>query len=720
MSTPVKILVGLAGTILILFIALVAAVAFIVEPGDYRPYLVNAVEDATGRSFEITGELGLDLMPCCSVSLAGARLGNPAGFPGDDFAGIEHAAASLKLWPLLVRQEVEIGSVTLTGMEASLVRLADGRVNWELETPEPGAPDDQPAADPGAISVDSVVLREGVIRYRDEQAGAAYSVTGLQAETGVIAYEGGTIRPFQLETSFQVTDEADGTGAQVALETRLGLEEERLTAGSPTVAVEAGGGAVPGGEASLRARAESLQLTLNVETAVSIGGFSAVLEALASRVTVTGNGTLGGAEDVLAGAITLDETSPRRMLAALPDVAYEPADASALNRLGAEGRWHLTGSTLVLDDLEVRLDDSRLTGSLRVMDLDTLATRFDLAVDRLNLDAYLPPEDPEAEESEAEAEIPVEAIRDLNLNGRLRAGELVLLEMPLNQVLAEVTAADGVLRLDPVTAELYGGEYRGSVAIDATGPKADLQLRQELAAVQVGEILDSFFASDLLAGSLSLKLAGSGAGNTFTELLQGLAADVSLDLSDGAYRGMDVVYELRRARALLADEPAPEAPAERVTPLRSLDARGRLVDGVLQTRELTARTDALQLLGKGGIDLMELALDYEIEARVLEEAASAAGLSGLTGAAIPLTLSGPLTSPTVGVDLKGLVSGALRDTLQQKARDALLERLGEDEQTPPSEGEETEGEEPSAKDRLERSLRDLLRPRSDPSPSEDE
>lgn len=866
MSTAVKILLIVLGIALALFLALVAAVALLVDPDDYRPWVVNAVESATGRSFEIEGELGLTFLPCCSVALGPASLGNPDGFPDDTFARVEQASASLELWPLIARQEVVVGSVILDGVNLELVRLADGRVNWELAAAEPPAatPEQEEESAPATVSVDAVILRDGRIHYRDEQAGQAFSITDLGVETGRIRYADGALAELPLEAALTVTDEGTDTSARVAADGRL--------------AVAADG---------------TLDLT----------GMSASVEAAEARLTATAAGTVGPPEGSLNGTFALEEVSPRALLRTLSEAAYRPADSSALTRLSAQGSWRFTGTGAFIDDLDVRLDESRLTGraaledldsgaiafelavdrlnvdrylpadegssapasspaqaaepvvvpldaltgipiagaftvdaltasgvemrdlalrltsdgdtvaitaavaglgggnlalegggnvsggdprltgtltvegvspralltamgaapetadpavldrlagtarwilaprsaalqdmrwqldattatgSLHVDNFDTLATRFDLALDRLDVDAYLPPESSEQPAPEEPAEIPADLVRGLTLEGQLRAGELVLMEMALSQVVAEVQAVDGVLRLDPLSARLYGGEYRGVVVVDATGSTTEVQLEQQLSAVQVSEVLQGLFDTDVLGGALSLSLSGSGTGNTTDALLQGLAADVSFDLSDGVYRGMDVLYELKRARALLKKEAAPAAPDSSETAIRTLTATGRMQDGVLQTRELSAETAALRLAGQGGIDLMELALDYRLDAHVLEAAAAAAGLGDLAGATIPLSIAGPLRSPKVSVDLKGLVTTTVRDAVQRRAVDQLMERLGggqeEEASAPPGEatpGEpqppagEAQDEEPSGRDLLKRSLRDLLKP----------
>ena len=51
----------------------------------------------------------------------------PADFPPEPFARLESAAVSVKLWPLITRREVQIGTVTLAGPDVRLTELGDAR-----------------------------------------------------------------------------------------------------------------------------------------------------------------------------------------------------------------------------------------------------------------------------------------------------------------------------------------------------------------------------------------------------------------------------------------------------------------------------------------------------------------------------------------------------------------------------------------------------------------
>jgi AsmA protein len=416
---------------------------------------------------------------------------------------------------------------------------------------------------------------------------------------------------------------------------------------------------------------------------------------------VTGSGDLAAADPTVSGNLRLTSLSPRALMAA----AAEPlatADPNALASLSGTARWRLGSHSVGLDKLSLQLDQTRLTGSVRIQDFDRLATTVDLSLDRLDMDRYLPPgsdeEEADAEPGDALAtEIPADLIRELDVTGTLAAGELKVLNLALRQVSASLSVRNGVLRLDPLTAALYGGQYRGVITIDATGASADLDLSQQISAVQIGDLLRDYVGSDQVSGALSMELTGTGLGNTLHDLLENLDGSFAARLNDGTYHGMDIQYEIQRARALLKKQPPPPAPERKDTEIRKLSVSGSLADGVLGSDDLSALLPGLRVSGKGGVNLINQSLDYRLLAEVLkgDAAASGNGLEDLVDVAIPLSIQGPLSSPSVGVDLKDLLTRSVRDTVEKKARSLLLEKLGGGKSAEPTQQQPAEAETPT-------------------------
>src|SRR5690606_41010116 len=88
------------------------------------------------------------------------------------------------------RREIAVGTAALDSLVLNLAVAADGRTNWDdLARPaeEPAEPETGEGAGVGGLDVRNVAVRNATVRYRDAQAGSAYTVEGLTLETGRIA-----------------------------------------------------------------------------------------------------------------------------------------------------------------------------------------------------------------------------------------------------------------------------------------------------------------------------------------------------------------------------------------------------------------------------------------------------------------------------------------------------------------------------------------------------
>ena len=187
-----------------------------------------------------------------------------------------------------------------------------------------------------------------------------------------------------------------------------------------------------------------------------------------------------------------------------------------------------------------------------------------------------------------------------------------------------------------------------------------------------------------------------------------------MELKEGTWEGTDIWYELRRARALLKQEPAPEPELPARTRFSNVSMSGPVTDGVFRNDNLSAQLPFMQLTGKGDVDFAAAEIDYQLTARILErpefiEGASEEELEEFTEAVIPLKISGPLADPSIVPDIEE----ALKEEVKEKVREKLFEKLlgGDDEPaenlTEEPAGEE-EPEEKDDKDKLKDALRDLI------------
>ncbi|MGI9329430.1 MAG: AsmA family protein [Gammaproteobacteria bacterium] len=770
MKTLIKLIIGLVGLGIVLALGAIIFVLLFVDPNDYRDEIEAAVTDQTGRELAINGDLSLALLPCCGIELGETSLSNPAGFPETGFARVDSVRLGLQLLPLLTDRRVVIGQVSLQGLDVALLRRADGSDNWTFESgdtasTEPAISDD-PASEtpPPQLTVESIDIADARLSFRDQGDGSDYLLADLNLSTGAISpgqlfdvelsgrFEDGQLglvaltalnSQAQLDTAGQVLSlqntqaeielsGAPAQGDQAAIELALTEVIHDLNTGigqlqGLSAQLALAGPSVPGPGLDLGLELEAASFNTNSATA-DLEPFTADVQLGATTLAIAGSGAITQAGPSLAGTFKLPAMSPRELVAQLGESALETTDPAVLSNLQGSGRWGFEPDAVNLAELVLSLDDTRIEGELSVTKLAAPRVRVQLAMDQLDVDRYLAPagEEQAANRSGPATQLPREELRDLYADGSLSIGKLRVAGIRLEQVQATLRARDGVLSLAPLTAQLYGGRYDGSIRLDGSGQQTRVALKQSLDAVQVGQLLNDLADVEQLQGLVVAKVDLTGSGLTDADLRESLAGTISFELADGVYQGMDVWHEIRKARARIKGDPAPERTGPAQTPITALNFGGQVADGVLRSDRLVAQIPFLRVTGNGELGLAEETLDYRFKARVLQtpEFPDGERLKDLEGLTIPLDLRGTVAEPKIGVDLAEFAKSAAGKKLQ----DAIFKKLGLDEkeqndepadpapangseaapQAQPEQEQKKKKKEDSPEDLLKRGLRDLL------------
>ena len=114
--------------VLVLIASLVASILF--DPNDYKDQISALVEEQTGRALQIEGDLELSYFPWLGVQTGRISLSNAKGFGDQPFVALENATLRVKVWPLLLYQEVRAGAIILNGVMLNLATDASGGNNW--------------------------------------------------------------------------------------------------------------------------------------------------------------------------------------------------------------------------------------------------------------------------------------------------------------------------------------------------------------------------------------------------------------------------------------------------------------------------------------------------------------------------------------------------------------------------------------------------------------
>lgn len=675
MGRILKVLGLVVGALIILFIAVLVAVGLLVDPNDYKDQITAAVDDATGRKLTLEGDLELNLFPRLGIAMGAAELSNAQGFGEAPFARIAGAELRLGLFPLL-RRRIEIDQASLSGLRLNLARNASGTTNWDdlargseataAETEASGQDGAGPAVD---ISVGAIEIEDAEVTWQDAVAGEDWRLSNFNLQAS--GFDPG--QAFPLSMGFELAGTEISADVQSSMRARISLADSTYRFDGLTVEIDGRGSGWPGGSGEANLNVSSFVANLD-DQSLSLDGLS--LEILG--LTVTGN--LAGQsvlDDLnLSGGIEIEDFDPRYVMGVF-DQSIETADPDVLKRASARADFYYSASGMGMRNMTLRLDDSSLTGSAG---LRGQTFQFDLAVDRINIDRYLPPP---ADEDEApapdegsvdEIDLPIEPLRNFVANGNLALEEAQFLGMTVTDANFALTANNGRLSLRP-TGTLYGGSIDGEISIAVQGDAAKLALRQSLADVDMAGIGHDYLQTDSLQGTGNVRLDLAAVGSKVGEIKRDLDGTASVAITDGALLGVDLWHEIRKARAVVTGPEVPEVGGEPKTTFSRIAVGGTVENAVLTTDEFTAALPFAALNGKGTIDLLSLELNLTANAGLVDGPTLQQDpvLAEYAGRQIPLKISGTLESPRVVPDVKTLLSQAVQSRAQEKVDEAVDE-----------------------------------------------
>jgi AsmA protein len=690
---PLKIAALAAGALLALVVLAMVAVVLFVDPNDYRTTLEKRVADATGRPLQIDGNLGLDLFPWIALDVGRVTLGNPAGFGDAPFLRAERLRVGARLLPLL-QGRLEARRISLDGLRVELVTRRDGTNNWSDLTKSRGESGGGAGTGLRDVRIAGLDLTNATVTHRNEAEGTTTRLRGVELHAGAL----GGRDPVAVKLSGTL-DAGDATATtRFTLDARAVLDAAASRVAVRDLALE--GERTPAGPAAkptaFRVSSPAVEFDGRADT-LAPATFEIRWGGLPLRVEVRGERLTGDRR--LTGRVDVPQVAPREVARSLGIELPETRDAKAFGAFRAAGAFALTSNAFQIHGIDAGLDQSRITGTAGLTDVERGAIAFDLAIDRFDADAYRAPlpagtsaakNGARSKAPAAPTPLPFDTLRALDVDGRVTVGRLTFAGLTLTDFRLPVRARAGDVRVTP-TARLFGGTLAGrGLHLDATRSPARLEVAHEIRGVDAGAAVKAYADSDRLAGRLDATLALQGSGATDAALLDSLAGPLQFTVTDGALQGVDLAYELQRARALFRREAPPARAGTPRTPFRTLRGDSRLARGVLASDPLELQTDVLDVRGKGTFRLVDQAIDYRLVATVRDVSKTAPTAAGLDPAAladlrsleIPVTIGGTVQAPKVRPDVSALAKARLkreveqrRDEAGQKLQDKVRDRL---------------------------------------------
>jgi AsmA protein len=693
--------------------ALVAIAAVVlpmwIDPNDYKAEIAAAVEKQTGRTLTIEGDISLSVFPWLGLDIGPTQFSNAAGFDEPSMARMEAVQVRVKLLPLL-RKQLEVDKIQLSGLQLYLAKDKQGLTNWaDLTAPakagEPGekaatATADDTAADGlERLVIGGIEVTGASLHWDDRSSDSRYEVNELSLTTGAI--EPGEAFDVELQMQLLSTQPAIRTGLSLRGELLIATDLDALSITGAKLEVDAQGDSLPAGQVTA-ALTTDISLGLEAQTLLMP---NIVLETLGLQITASVTGAdISSDAPRFNGTLAIAEFVPRKVLQALGEAAPVTADDSVLRKADASLAWDASLQHFAASALTAHLDETKLNGELKVQSFDAPAITFALLLDQIDIDRYLPPATSQGGVAEGASggkpaassgvkdagksapqsgQLPLQTLRELNLNGELRMARLKAFNLRSRDVLIQIRAKDGVLEISPLTAKLYDGAVDVELTLDARKDTPRFTVKETLTGVQAGPLLKDLTGDDPLLGTANVKANLNGAGNDPDAILNTLQGSAEFTFREGAINGVNIAALIREAQATLKGQPAPKQLQPNQTDFALMQGTATVTNGLVKNDDLVLQSPLLRITGAGKVSLPKETIDYTLATKFVGslEGQGGKGYQELEGVSVPVHVGGTFSNPTYVPDLGAIVKDAAKaevDKRVQQEKQKLEKKLGTD------------------------------------------
>lgn len=650
MRRVITFLVALAGTLILTLVILIVYLTQVFNPNELKPE-IEAQSLARGIPLKIAGDIAWQWYPYLGLNLEQVQLGDEA------MLSMEQMSARVALKPLWKRQ-LRVMSLQLSGVQLNLVRDGQGKGSWQKLV------EGQPREDKSqSLSPDKPLQTAG----GDDERKVTFGIQRIEFERVTIDYlDQVNNRHIVLADQSVRVDGFELEGGTFHWSQSGNLQ---ITGYSP--------------------------ITISSDGNVTFkrGGKQLSLENFAVELHRIGS---GGSETVkvsLTGKVDLDTMSPslkvkipifslREWYSILGLEKPEMALPEALKSVGLSAAITQSGENWLVEDLILMLDQSRITGKIAVM--ANGRTAAELKVDRINIDHYLPPVTEQTginASADAESEpYNFESIRSLQGELQLSIDQLQAKQLQLQRLSTVVSANEGVININELSASFYEGVLSVTGSLDARKPAARLKIEGGAKAVAIRPVLTLLADETRLSGSVNLQGKATMNGDRVEAWLRGISATMEVTAQKLLVETVDVERTACELAALINSKESPQLAWKGATTLKDMASTIEVKGEMIDIRKLVAEVENLSVRAQGRMDLesgeFDLPLDVAFVGSV-DPARKCQVRERWRNQPLPLRCKGSMTTLSAKSCLpdRKRLDDLLRDELKGQAKEKIKEKL---------------------------------------------
>jgi AsmA protein len=158
-------------------------------------------------------------------------------------------------------------------------------------------------------------------------------------------------------------------------------------------------------------------------------------------------------------------------------------------------------------------------------------------------------------------------------------------------------------------------------------------------------------------------------GNTVSGMKKAMNGSLSLNLTDGAIKGINIAKKLRDAQSMLGKTQIQSANQSEKTDFSELKASFKVNNGVAHNDDLSLKSPLLRLSGNGDINVGQDSINYLAKATLARTLEGQGGRDTVGGITVPVRVSGPFSDLKYTLDFGAMVSEAAKQKVEVKKQE---------------------------------------------------
>ncbi|VVQ09705.1 hypothetical protein PS934_03494 [Pseudomonas fluorescens] len=709
--------------LLLIIVALGFALTHLFDPNDYKDEIRQIARDKAHIELTLNGDIGWSLFPWLGLELHDASVATLIK-PAEPFADLQMLGLSVRVLPLL-RREVQMSDVRVEGLNLRLIRDKDGHGNWQdvgklpaaansdatSTPPAAGEPASEASvaaekpAQPIRLDIDSLTVNNARVEYSDEKTGKSFSAESIQLSTGAV-HDSVNI-PLKLTAFLSANQPAVRVRTELNGEVRIARALQRYQLEDMKLSGEVTGDPLQGKTMTFSAQGQ-----LVLDRAANVAEWTGI-KISANQLRALGELKVNDLDKTpqVSGGISIAQFDLAKFVESVGQKLPAMAEGS-LSKVELVSRLAATPTSLALDDLNLKVDDSTFSGRIAVENFAKQSLRAVLKADTFNIDRYLPPKSAEANSAtqvrqaevasteanamagagstplppaptkdawSSERLLPVERLSKLDVDADLTFGQLTLQKLPIHNAALKATGQGGLLTLANLRGDLYEGNFETTGTLDVRQPVPALNLQTKISRVPAEKILESQGKNPPVKGLVTLNSSLTGSGNSQKALIETLNGNASFVINNGVLLNANLEQQLCKGIATLNRKSLNGEPRGKDTPFQELKGNLTLRNGVASNPDLKARIPGMTVNGDGDIDLRVLGMDYRVgiivegDTSAMPDPACQVG-DKFVGVEWPLRCRGPLE---LGAKACRLDNDRMSQVAAKLAGDRISEKIDE-------------------------------------------